>query len=109
MKKPKQTDPKPRNPAEYVRPDLSRTGKVEKMYLIWSRKFFFFFFKLRHSSYYLCIFVQIIYIRIFPPSAKKTKTPKKNKKRLSICSFLFIFHLKQINIWMEGWGGVHIS
>ena len=43
MKKLKQTDPKPRNPAEYVRPDLSRTGKVEKMYLIWSRKFFFFF------------------------------------------------------------------
>ena len=108
MKKLKQTDPKPRNPAEYVRPDLSRTGKVEKMYLIWSRKFFFFF-KLRHSSYYLCIFVQIIYIRIFPPSAKKTKTPKKNKKKSSICSFLFIFLLKQINIWMEGWGGVHIS
>ena len=44
MKKLKQSDPKPRLPAEYVRPDLSRTGKVEKMYLIWSRKIFFFFF-----------------------------------------------------------------
>ena len=43
MKKLKQSDPKPRLPAEYVRPDLSRTGKVEKMYLIWSRKIFFFF------------------------------------------------------------------